>query len=99
MQTGKTLIRLGGCLGRSETWHGAHGTLFVLSYCSPYNFICYCHFTILYLLSLAEDSLETTSLIFSEKNEKVFMNVVCCSRDWSKILQHIHYKVGWLFWV
>ena len=29
---------------------------------------------------MAEDSLETSSLIFSE-NEKVFMNVVCCSCD------------------
>ena len=29
-----------------------------------------------------ESSLEKSSLIFSEKNEKIFMNVVCCSRDW-----------------
>ena len=27
----------------------------------------------------AEDSLETSSL---KNNEKIFMNVVCCSRDW-----------------
>ena len=34
--------------------------------------------------SLAEDSLETSRLIFSEKKnrEKIIMNVVCCSRDW-----------------
>ena len=31
---------------------------------------------------LAEDSLETSSLIFSEKQWKIFLNVVCCSRDW-----------------
>ena len=33
---------------------------------------------------LAEDSHEISSLIFSEKknNEKIFENVVCCSRDW-----------------
>ena len=29
------------------------------------------------------DSLETSSLIFSEKQSKMFINVVCCSRDWS----------------
>ena len=32
---------------------------------------------------LEEDSLETSSLIFSEKkNEKIFMNNICCSCDW-----------------
>ena len=37
----------------------------------------------MWILCLAEDSLETSSLIFSEKkNEKIIMNVVCCSRDW-----------------
>ena len=29
----------------------------------------------------AEDSLETSSLISSRNNEKIFMNVVCCSHD------------------
>ena len=42
--------------------------------------------------SLADDSHEISSLIFSEKNnEKVFMNGVCCSRDWcfkDSYLQH-----------
>ena len=34
-------------------------------------------------LCLAEDSLETSSLIFSLKNnENIFMNDVCCSQDW-----------------
>ena len=28
-----------------------------------------------------EDSHKTSSLIFSEKNKKIFMNVVCCSCD------------------
>ena len=32
---------------------------------------------------LAEDSLERSSLIFSEKQRKsIYENVVCCSRDW-----------------
>ena len=31
---------------------------------------------------LAEDSHDISSLIFSENNEKVFMNVVFCSRYW-----------------
>ena len=31
---------------------------------------------------LAEDLHEISSLIFSENNEKVFINVVCCSLDW-----------------
>ena len=34
------------------------------------------------ILCLAEDSCEISSILFSEKNEKVFMNVVCCRRDW-----------------
>ena len=33
-------------------------------------------------LFLAEDSHEISSLSFSENNEKVFMNVICCSCDW-----------------
>ena len=33
-------------------------------------------------LFLAEDSHETPSLIYFVNNEKVFMNVVCCNRDW-----------------
>ena len=36
----------------------------------------------MWILCLAEDSLETSSLILSEKQEKIFMNVICCSRDW-----------------
>ena len=28
------------------------------------------------------DSHKISCLIFSEKNEKEFMNAVCCSRDW-----------------
>ena len=35
----------------------------------------------MWILCLAEDSPETSSLIFSEKQWKIFMNVVCCSRD------------------
>ena len=37
----------------------------------------------MWILCLAEDSHKISSLIFSEKKkkEKVFMNVVCCSRD------------------
>ena len=34
----------------------------------------------MWILCLAEDSHEISSLIFSEK---VFINVVCYSRDWS----------------
>ena len=34
------------------------------------------------ILCQAEDSHEISSLIFSENNEEVFMNAVCCSRDW-----------------
>ena len=34
------------------------------------------------ILCQAEDSHEISSLIFSGNNKKVFMNVVCCSRDW-----------------
>ena len=36
----------------------------------------------MWILCLAEDSLETSSLIFSEKQWKNIMNAVCCSRDW-----------------
>ena len=36
----------------------------------------------MWILCLAEDSLETSSLSFSEKQWKIFMNVVCCSCDW-----------------
>ena len=32
--------------------------------------------------SCESDSHEISSLIFSENNEKVFINVVCCSCDW-----------------
>ena len=35
----------------------------------------------MWILCLEEDSLETSSLIFSENNEKMFMNVVSSSRD------------------
>ena len=35
-----------------------------------------------WILCLAEDSLEISSLIISEKQWKIFMNAVCCSRDW-----------------
>ena len=37
----------------------------------------------MWILCIAEVSLETSSIIFSEKQWKIFMNVVCCSRDWS----------------
>ena len=37
---------------------------------------------------LAEDSLETSSLIFSENSEKIFMHVVCCSRDWRFMVKY-----------
>ena len=33
------------------------------------------------ILCLAEDSLETSSLISSEKQWKILMNVICCSHD------------------
>ena len=36
----------------------------------------------MWILCQAEDSHEMSSLILSENNENVFMNVVCCSRDW-----------------
>ena len=36
----------------------------------------------MWILCLAEDSHEISSLIFSEKQWKKIMNVVCCSRDW-----------------
>ena len=42
----------------------------------------------MWILCLAEDLHETSSLIFSKKktkkktNEKIFINVVCCSCDW-----------------
>ena len=35
-----------------------------------------------FFMCLAEDSLQTSGLIFSEKQCKKFMNVVCYSRDW-----------------
>ena len=35
----------------------------------------------MWILCRVEDSLETSSLIFSEKQWKIYMNVVCCSRD------------------
>ena len=38
--------------------------------------------TLIFLFYLSEDSQEISSLIFSENNEEVFMNVACCSRDW-----------------
>ena len=36
----------------------------------------------MWILCLAEDSLETSSLFSLKNNETIFMNVVCCSRDW-----------------
>ena len=35
-----------------------------------------------WILCLAENSFEISSLIFSEKQWKIFMAVVCCSHDW-----------------
>ena len=35
-----------------------------------------------YNVCLADDSLETSGLFSLKNNEKIFMNVVCCSRDW-----------------
>ena len=32
-------------------------------------------------VSCEEDSHKISSLIFAENNDRVFMNVVCCSRD------------------
>ena len=36
----------------------------------------------MWILCLAKDSLETSSLNSLKNNEKICMNVVCCSRDW-----------------
>ena len=36
----------------------------------------------MWILCLAEDSLDLSNLIFSEKQWKIFVNVVCRSRDW-----------------
>ena len=36
----------------------------------------------MWILCLAEDAQEISSLIFSENYEKVFLTVVCWSRDW-----------------
>ena len=44
--------------------------------------IFYFYFSKKIRLDFSCDSLETSSLIFSKNRRKIFMNVVCCSRDW-----------------
>ena len=36
----------------------------------------------MWILCQAEDSHEISSIILSEKQEKIAKTVVCCSRDW-----------------
>ena len=75
MRTAKTMIRLGGCPGCSESSLGAHATLLVLSWCSSFAFFLHKDICCGYSLKSPCIQMSTHNIcFFTENGRKLSFN-------------------------